>query len=349
MIPAPYARQTQIGKVIGVGSQKFGYLGYKAIEDDLDLAFNVHAFTYYMGEPLSRDVEIDIPLVPFADGTIVKKEFKDPFDENKTLQTNLAKDLIVSAIKDQLDLLDKVDSQWIKDQEFEKDTCDYRITVKHRFDLALEIGEKVYPFAPNQKLYTATNQKSGEVEYVKATCGGTDFMDDWDGKKENECWMIDNPQEEKIESESTIKFYAYYLFYVNYSNPIWPYLYANIMADSYSTEISSLVQWREIRPSQRECKTQLGFGGLSPNTDYFYLNPEPYIENVEEAYIFRQRYYNTVSKYTMACILEKNGKSFDDIKSIERGNVTSEYFTSLTSGYISHNKIFFIEYIMHIK
>jgi hypothetical protein len=83
-------------------------------------------------------------------------------------------------------------SQWSTDQEFDRGTCDYRITVKHRFDPALEIGEKVYPFAPNQKLY----QVNGE--YVKATCGGTDFTDDWADKKENECWMINNPPKEKI-------------------------------------------------------------------------------------------------------------------------------------------------------
>ncbi len=105
---------------------------------------------------------------------------------------------IVDAINTQLGVLDTIDSQWTTDQELDKGTCNYRITVKHRFDPALEIGEKVYPFAANQKLYTATNQKSGEVEYVKATCGGSAFTDAWDGKKENECWMIDNPFNEKI-------------------------------------------------------------------------------------------------------------------------------------------------------
>ena len=99
---------------------------------------------------------------------------------------------IVNAIKAQLGVLDTIDSQWITDQEIERGTCDYCITVKHRFDPALEIGEKVYPFAPNKKLY----QVNGT--YVKATCGGTDFTDDWADKKENECWMINNPPEEKI-------------------------------------------------------------------------------------------------------------------------------------------------------
>ncbi len=105
---------------------------------------------------------------------------------------------IVNAIKTQLNVLDTADSQWLKDQEVDKDTCDYRITVKHRFDSSLEIGENVYPFAANQKLYPAKNQQSGETEYVKASYGGTVFTNDWEEKQENECWMIDNAEKEKI-------------------------------------------------------------------------------------------------------------------------------------------------------
>jgi len=199
VLPTPYAKQTQIGKIIRVGSPQFvNYNKYKAIENGLDLGFNVHAFTYYMGKPLTRDVEIDIPLVPFADGTIVKKEFKDPFDENKTLQTNRAKDLIVSAIKEQLDLLDKVDSQWITDQELEKNTCNHKITVKHQYDPSIEMAEKVYPFNVSKKLY----QVKGE--YVKASCGGENILSAWDGKKDNECLMIDNVEEEKIGGDENV-------------------------------------------------------------------------------------------------------------------------------------------------
>ena len=99
-----------------------------------------------------------------------------------------------------LKILGALDSQWQTDQEIDKGTCDYRITVKHRFDPALEIGEKVYPFAPNQKLY----QVNGE--YVKATCGGTDFTDDWAEKKENECWMINNSSKEKIVKKAECAF-----------------------------------------------------------------------------------------------------------------------------------------------
>ena len=99
---------------------------------------------------------------------------------------------MVSRIKILLPALDAELSQWSTDEEFDRNTCDYRITVKHRFDPALEIGEKVYPFAPNKKLY----QVNGA--YVKATCGGTDFTDDWADKKENECWRINNLPKETI-------------------------------------------------------------------------------------------------------------------------------------------------------
>ena len=100
---------------------------------------------------------------------------------------------IVQFIKQQLQVLDdSTISQWSTDQELDRGTCDYRITVKHRFDPSLEIGEKVYPFAPNQKLY----QVNGE--YVKATCGGKNILTTWEDKKENECLMIDNPPKEII-------------------------------------------------------------------------------------------------------------------------------------------------------
>ena len=107
---------------------------------------------------------------------------------------------ILDGIKNKLAELDnikKTPSQWTTDQEFSKDTCDYRITVKHRFDPSIEMAEKVYPFNAAKKLYRAKN-KAGAYEYVKATCGGTHILDEWNGKKDDECWMINNPPKEKI-------------------------------------------------------------------------------------------------------------------------------------------------------
>ncbi len=89
-------------------------------------------------------------------------------------------------------------TQWETDQEFELNTCNYKITVKHRYDPNIEMPEKVYPFNPSKKLY----QVNGE--WVKASCDGENILGEghdiptWDGKQDNECLMIDNPQEEKI-------------------------------------------------------------------------------------------------------------------------------------------------------
>ena len=116
------------------------------------------------------------------------------------LSNHISLPKIMSDISSSLDTLANTSSQWITYQEIERGTCDYRISVKHRFDPALEIGEKVYPFAPNKKLY----QVNGA--YVKATCGGTDFTDDWADKKENECWMINNLPKEKIVKKAECAF-----------------------------------------------------------------------------------------------------------------------------------------------
>jgi hypothetical protein len=99
---------------------------------------------------------------------------------------------IVTKMKQFLETLDSESSQWETDQEYDKDTCDYRITVKHRFDDEIIMDEEVYPFAPSKKLY----QVNGE--WVKASCGGENILDEWEGKQTNECLMIDNPKIEKI-------------------------------------------------------------------------------------------------------------------------------------------------------
>ena len=120
-------------------------------------------------------------------------DFYESYLKEPTTRSDIQQ-FIVKQVQEHL----KAPSQWSTDQEIERGTCDYRITVKHRFDPSLEIGEKVYPFAPNQKLYAATNEKSGATEYVKATCGGTVFTDDWADKTDDECWVINNEPKEKI-------------------------------------------------------------------------------------------------------------------------------------------------------
>ena len=115
---------------------------------------------------------------------------QDPFDK------------IVSRIKAALPTLDVELTQWDTEGEpSNKGTCEEKVKVKHRFDLAVDMPFDVYPFNLSKKLY----QVNGE--WVKASCGGTHILDQWDGKKDNECWMIDNVEKEKI--NQILKIYTY--------------------------------------------------------------------------------------------------------------------------------------------
>ncbi len=126
-------------------------------------SIDFHLFTYYMNTEVSR-----LKIMNFVDASL--KAHTD------------------------------VDSQWIQNEEFEKNTCNYKITVKHRHDPSIEMGEKVYPFAANKKLY----QVNGE--WVKASCGGKNILETWAGKKDNECLMIDNVEKEKITEKRQKKY-----------------------------------------------------------------------------------------------------------------------------------------------
>jgi len=194
LIPEPYAKKSDLSRVIGgkytaeeLDASIFGYdLG------KIDPASNVHAFTYYMGEPLAEDIVLEKGLFGFPD-KMGRRKFHDPFDQNNTLQTDIAKAKIMSAIDKQLQNLEKASSQWETDQSFDKNTKDYRITVKHRKDSSIKVSARVYPFNTEGKLYQVGN------EWVKASCGGEHILEEWPDQKEDEYWMIDNPQEEKIE------------------------------------------------------------------------------------------------------------------------------------------------------
>jgi hypothetical protein len=155
---------------------------------------NFHAFDFYMGRtvyPLYK-TSYNVWTPP--------KDLKIGEYKSKTHKH------IIAVIKDAIEMHKKMESQWETNQEYEKNTCDYRITVKHRFDPSIEMGETVYPFNGSKKLY----QVKGE--YVKASSGGKNILSAWEGKKENECYKIDNPQEEKIVDKRVV-----YKEHINYS------------------------------------------------------------------------------------------------------------------------------------
>ena len=204
-------------------------------------------------------------------------------------------DRIVTGIKAQLDNLDKTDSQWSTDQEYDKNTCDYKITVKHRFDQSMEMAEKVYPFNIAKKLYSVNG------EYVKASCGGKNILSAWEGKKKNECWMIDNSQKEKIATDLVGRLYMrYYYLYSDYiyHSPVLTYsgYVDNAFKDTCGDYEYTIWGWRR---------------GLGPLLD-----------------VAKAKYYLFHSVHTRAldCILKKFNKNYDDIVAIRIGEVRKKYY-----------------------
>ena len=157
------------------------------VENSFDVQF--HSFDYYMGEE-----------IPLQDGI-----------GERTVSTDIGRAIIMDFIESSIEAHRSSLSQWETLKEYDQNTCDYKITVKHRHDPDnIIMDNMVYPFAANKKLY----QVNGE--WVKASYGGKNILPDWDGKQDNECWMIDNPPKEKIvEDTDTVKFYARY----DYTDP----------------------------------------------------------------------------------------------------------------------------------
>lgn len=144
---------------------------------------NIHSFSFYMGEALKEGNK---------QKSNFGREYINPFT-NDVLIDETAKIEIISAVSQKLSVLNQVESQWQTDKELNKGTCEYKITVKHKYDAAnIIMDDEIYPFSEDKKLY----QVNGE--WVKASCGGENILEEWEAKKSDECLMIDNPEEEKI-------------------------------------------------------------------------------------------------------------------------------------------------------
>jgi hypothetical protein len=115
------------------------------------------------------------------------------------MKEETSKKIINDFIIDEIQKHSKNDSQWELDQEKNVGTRDYKITLKHRFDTSIIAMQdiEVYPFAPAKKLYHVIDNTGGNG-WVKASCGGDEVVNYWDGKKDTEAYLIDNTQHEMI-------------------------------------------------------------------------------------------------------------------------------------------------------
>jgi hypothetical protein len=102
------------------------------------------------------------------------------------LSDDTTREDIVSFIETKIQEQVEAQSQWTTDEEFDENTKEYRIKVKHMYDTDIVMDEEVYPFAANKKLYQVQDplypdDKEKKV-YVKASFGGEEILDDWDGQ-----------------------------------------------------------------------------------------------------------------------------------------------------------------------
>ncbi|WP_324172616.1 hypothetical protein [Sulfurimonas sp.] len=149
-------------------------------ENSSDMQF--HAFDYYMGQNIS---------------------FEDGYGR-RDISTDIGKKVIMDFLSSSIKKHKNASSQWATDQEIEKGTKNYRITVKHLHDPNVVMSEDVYPFAVAKKLYHVTDNTGGNG-WVKASCGGSEVFDDWTDKTENEFYKLEGTDPvEYIESDCDI-------------------------------------------------------------------------------------------------------------------------------------------------
>lgn len=138
--------------------------------------------------PNSLESNVGCTILPHVE-EISGHEFMGSYLKNPTSENKIFGD-----IKFYLEKLDEISSQWETDEEFDENTKDYRITVKHKFDSEVSLGNtKVYPFVPSKKLYTVDDK------YIKASCGGTKILDGetdtWDNQQDNEFYYLEGTGE----------------------------------------------------------------------------------------------------------------------------------------------------------
>jgi hypothetical protein len=175
---------------------KISPTGYKSYFANLQVASPASEVKALKGDyvTLSTDLTSVDPVVNFIPGSMSPNTSGDSGHEfiPAYLSQNDPLTKIIKNIKELLANLDTEPSQWITDQEFNKNTSSHRITVKHRFDSTVFMTEEVYPFAPSKKLYYVYGDIPG---YVKGSCGGTEILVSWTGQRANEFYMLNNIQQ----------------------------------------------------------------------------------------------------------------------------------------------------------
>ncbi len=157
------------------------------IEEDA-LSADFHAFTYYMGEKSAQGTG------QVGSGYHAK------------VSTDIAKVIIMDFIKNAIVAHRTAQSQWAVDKEIEKGTKEFKVTLTHRYNDAQLISQmkdvKVYPFAPNKKLYQVKDT-AGTSYYIQASFGGERILD---ADKDSAIWKAKENQFYKLEGTDPVEY-----------------------------------------------------------------------------------------------------------------------------------------------
>ena len=212
---------------------------------------------------------------------------------------------ITAKLKQLLSNLDTEPSQWQTDQELNKDTKDYKITVKHRFDFTINVMNniEVYPFNASQKLYKVKDETGGNG-WVKASCGGEEVFDYWNEQKDNQFYLINNSEMEKIMNKGFSFTIKYRLEFSTYHGDSWhrslqyEYVKQNTTCNFYISGFGSNFN-----------------GAFSPNEEYYFNNVLPSERRNYDKYFIDFNQYNSL----ITCMVNEEGYAIGDIGSIIQG------------------------------
>ncbi|MBL1243277.1 MAG: hypothetical protein COA39_002590 [Sulfurimonas sp.] len=164
---------------------KINPTGYKDYFANMQIASPASEVKAQKGDyvTLSTDLTSFDPVINFIPGSMSPNVAGESGHELVSAYLLQADPLnkITTKIKQLLANLDVEPSQWELENELNKGTKDYKITLKHRFDTSITTMQdiEVYPFSPSKKLYYVQGIISG---YVKARCGGFKIETTWVGQ-----------------------------------------------------------------------------------------------------------------------------------------------------------------------
>jgi len=244
-----------------------------------------------------------------------------PYDSNNLdfhlfkyyMKTKISRDKIMQFIKKSLEQHKNSESQWKIYKEINKNSCDYRVKLVHKYDKNIKLEDKVYPFNKKQKVYSIGDK------VVKASCGGSKILEQWDNKKDDDCFMVNNTQQEKITS---IPIGIFYVHYIQWKDS---YRYYELDASSYTNS-----KYKALN----QCD------GYGEHIDYITVNEILNYSSEENIFYFP-------IGHALKCIMIDFNKTIYDIKSIEKGSVKH----IIVGGYgnSKYTEHFYVKYIVKFK